>query len=154
MNQHDQQPKTLVIGYGNPLRGDDGVGQDVALAVTRWQLAHVSTLCVHQLMPELAATLVRYDQAFFVDATLDTNLSLQPIKPSHDTRIAGHSCDPRMLLVLAQMLYGYAPRAWWLTIPAAQFVLGAPLSSLAEHGIDQALELLRSRLCVVHKTTL
>ena len=44
----------LVIGYGNTLRGDDGVGVLVADALEGWNQA-VRTLSVQQLTPELAA---------------------------------------------------------------------------------------------------
>ncbi len=58
----------LVIGYGNTLRGDDGVGQLVAVAVSKWQLPGVIALERHQLTAELAEPLSRAAIAIFVDS--------------------------------------------------------------------------------------
>ena len=40
--------RLLVIGYGNELRGDDGVGPWVARSVADWQVAGVEAVAVHQ----------------------------------------------------------------------------------------------------------
>ena len=39
--------KTLVIGYGNTLRSDDGVGRHVALAVSSWGLPGLESIAVY-----------------------------------------------------------------------------------------------------------
>src|SRR5205823_6351255 len=59
----------VVIGYGNDLRGDDGVGQRVALSVACWRQPGVMALALHQLTPELTTWLVRATFAIFVDAS-------------------------------------------------------------------------------------
>ncbi|MCL4804536.1 MAG: hydrogenase maturation protease, partial [Anaerolineae bacterium] len=58
----------LVIGYGNPLRGDDGVGWRVVEALEE-SLSASSLIAVHQLTPELAGTISEVGQVVFVDAT-------------------------------------------------------------------------------------
>ncbi len=59
---------SLVIGYGNTLRGDDGVGPLVAEQVEAWNLPAVRSRVTHQLTPELAAEIAEVDLVFFVDA--------------------------------------------------------------------------------------
>ncbi|HEY9173382.1 MAG TPA: hydrogenase maturation protease, partial [Verrucomicrobiae bacterium] len=44
----------LVIGYGNTLRRDDGIGPKVAEAVAELNLPGVRSLACPQLTPELA----------------------------------------------------------------------------------------------------
>jgi hydrogenase maturation protease len=61
---------TLVIGFGNTLRSDDGVGPRVASVVAGWGLPGVVAIAVHQLGPELAEPLAEAGRAFFVDARL------------------------------------------------------------------------------------
>jgi Ni,Fe-hydrogenase maturation factor len=61
-------PAILLIGYGNELRSDDGIGQRVSNLIASWKLENLYTLCVHQLTPELAEILVNFDVAIFVDA--------------------------------------------------------------------------------------
>ena len=46
--------RTLVIGYGNELRGDDAVGPLVARTAESWQRPGLRALAVQQLTPELA----------------------------------------------------------------------------------------------------
>ncbi len=47
--------KTVVIGYGNPLRGDDGIGWAVIERLQQMPLAETLTLIAsHQLLPELS----------------------------------------------------------------------------------------------------
>jgi Ni,Fe-hydrogenase maturation factor len=61
-----------VIGYGNTLRTDDGVGPYVATAVASWGLPGVVSVGVHQLTPELSELLASAELAVFVDARLAT----------------------------------------------------------------------------------
>ena len=45
----------LIVGYGNPIRVDDGVGQAVITEVEQWNLTNVRSLSIHQLTPAVAA---------------------------------------------------------------------------------------------------
>lgn len=51
----------LVISYGNQLRSDDGIGQQVSDEVERWNLPQVQVKSLHQLTPELADNLSKVD---------------------------------------------------------------------------------------------
>ena len=47
----------LVIGYGNPLHRDDGVGQDVAKQIAAWRLPNVEAIAaMAQLPPRFSTT--------------------------------------------------------------------------------------------------
>lgn len=61
-------PSFLIIGYGNELRSDDGVGQRVSDTVATWKLPNVRALSVFQLTPELTENLATVNVAIFVDA--------------------------------------------------------------------------------------
>lgn len=139
----DNLKTVLVIGYGNDLRSDDAVGQKVANAIAAWKLPHVTSLCVHQLTPELAAFLANTELAIFIDACFTSvceDVRVQPIAPSNSTTaIGGHTSDPRSLLALTQALYNRVPNAWWVTIPGTNFELGDRLSPIAERGMQVAL---------------
>jgi hydrogenase maturation protease len=59
----------LIIGYGNPLRGDDGLGVEVACCLKEIiRDESVEVLSQHQLMPELADPVSRASLVVFVDA--------------------------------------------------------------------------------------
>jgi hydrogenase maturation protease len=133
----------LLIGYGNDLRGDDAGGKRVADAVAARKLADVETLAVHQLTPELAATLTNFEWAIFVDAyiaTDDQEVGVHLLEPVHTGGITGHTGDPQSLLALTQALYDHCPQAWWVTIPGVNFEVGDSFSLIAEQGVAKALE--------------
>ena len=139
----------LVIGYGNDLRGDDGIGPRVADAVAAWRRPGVETLALTQLTPEVAASLAAAERVVFVDADARPDapaVALSPLAAAPGVAALTHGADPRALLALCQAVYARCPAAWLLTVPARRFDLGAPLSPEAEAGVAQALALLAAWL--------
>jgi hydrogenase maturation protease len=140
----------VVIGYGNDLRGDDAVGQRVALSVARWRRPGVMAIAAHQLTPELATWLAPVTLAIFVDAARAEDESpifhSRRIAPSNVPLIRGHTAEPQMLLALTQLAYGRCPPACWITIPAQCFDFGAELSPTARRGAAAALRYIRARI--------
>lgn len=69
--------KTLVVGLGNPILGDDGVGWKVAEKICQ-QLPHAETVAVEYLSLggiSLMEHLIGYDRAVLIDAfALDEDL--------------------------------------------------------------------------------
>ncbi len=120
----------LVIGIGNPLRGDDGVGPHLAATVAAsvsfpGSAGHgggqVQVLVVHQLTPELAEPLSEARRALFLDAWLASTASrpcLQPLRPAPHWEGSSHRLTPAVLLGLADLLYGATPTAQLLLVPA------------------------------------
>jgi hydrogenase maturation protease len=133
---------TLVIGFGNTLRSDDGVGPRVAAAVAAWDLPNVEAIAVHQLTPELAARLAQARMVVFVDARPGAEADayeVHPISAAPVSQAAGHTCDPRSLLNLARQAYGRHPSAWLVTVPATNLLFGERLSPTAERESKAAL---------------
>jgi hydrogenase maturation protease len=131
----------LVIGYGNELRGDDAVGPQVARRVAGWRRPQVDGLAVHQLTPELAPALRDVDTVVFVDACADGEegeVCVRRLEAGPGAGV-GHTSDPRWLVALTEAAYGRRPEAWLVTIPAADFGMGGPLSATAQAGMVVAL---------------
>ena len=136
----------LVIGYGNPLRGDDGIGPRVAEAIATVNYPAVRVWSVVQLVPELAADLAEAGVVIFVDARMDSGHRAVELEPLADEGIGdwgAHNADPRVLLALTRAVYGRAPEAWWLTVPGREFDLGEGLSAAAEEGARQGIARIR-----------
>lgn len=131
----------LVIGYGNTLRRDDGVGPKVAEAVAALSLPEVGTLAIPQLTPELAEDIARADRVVFVDAAVDSPqvVRFRKLTPAKSSQIMAHAADPSTMLALARDVFGRAPEAWWLTIPVEDLGFGEELSALAKAGFETAL---------------
>lgn len=129
----------LVIGYGNELRGDDAVGPRAARLVASWQRTGVKALAVPQLAPELAAELADAERVAFVDAAAEGRVRWRPVAPVPEAVNLGHVSTPGWLLGLAGEVFGRAPEAWLVTVPARQFEYGAPLTPLAADGLRVAV---------------
>ena len=136
----------LVIGYGNTLRGDDGVGVRVAEAVEAWELPDVEVIACHQLMPELAEAVARAHRVVFVDAAVDAPRDVQwrRLEPATSSQLMAHAADPRTLLAMARDVYQHCPEAWWLTIPIEMIEFAESMSPFAQQGYAKALEHLRA----------
>ncbi|MCX6094234.1 MAG: hydrogenase maturation protease [Candidatus Bipolaricaulota bacterium] len=129
----------LILGIGNELRGDDGVGARVVELLP--PRAGVETGVVHQLTPELADRLCRAGRVLFVDAHVaDDAVRLSPLKPVARAGVLGHALTPEALLEWTRMVHGRAPEGWLLTVPARSFALGESLSAEAESAVPEACE--------------
>lgn len=136
----------LIIGYGNMLRSDDGVGPRLAEAVEALHLRGVSTLACQQLAPEHAEAVSKASAVIFIDAAVDGSreVQLRELEPAGTSQLMAHAADPSTLLALARDVFGRAPRAWWLTIPAVRLGFGEELSPEADAGFQIGLEKLKS----------
>ena len=132
----------LVIGYGNELRGDDGVGPKVAAAVEALHLTGVRTLICQQLSPEHAEPVSQARLVVFVDAAVDAPREVQfrKLEPAGSSQLMAHAADPRTMLALARDVFGHCPEAWWLTIPAGNTGFSEELSPEARRGLEKAVK--------------
>jgi len=144
MTTQRQQPdaRLLVIGYGNTLRRDDGVGPKVADAIEGLGLPGVSVLACPLLTPELAEPISRAERVIFVDAAVDAPLEVhrRGVEPAASAQVMAHAASPATLLALARDVFGHAPQAWLLTIPVTELGIGEALSPLAQRGFELAIE--------------
>jgi hydrogenase maturation protease len=130
----------LVIGIGNPLRGDDGLG--ALLAET------AGGRSVQQLTPELAEELARQQAVLFIDAWLapaGAAPQLVEVLPAA-AALDSHRLEPAQLLALSQVLYGSSPRAHLLQMPAHAFAHGTVLSAELQAALPAARALLQGWL--------
>ena len=139
------KPALLVIGYGNTLRADDGVGPRVAEVVGSLRLPGVRTLVCQQLSPEHADPISQADAVVFVDAAVDAprEVQLRPLEPNESSQLMAHAADPRTMLALARDVFGHAPKAWCLTIPAVNLDFCEELSPETHRGREEAVDLIR-----------
>lgn len=132
--RHRHSP--LVIGIGNPLRGDDGIGALLA--------DQVGGRSVQQLTPELAAELAELEAVLFIDAWLapaGAAPELMAIAPAAGVA-QSHRLEPAQLLAISQALYGCAPQAHLLRVPAYRFDHGTALSAELQAALPAARALL------------
>jgi hydrogenase maturation protease len=139
----------LVIGYGNELRGDDGVGCRVVRALATLGLPGVRARIVQQLVPELAAEMASASRVFFVDAASaggGDEVVMDHLDPLAAAGTLGHVTNPGELLSLTRAVYGRVPEAWLVAVAGEDFALGTCLSERATTNARTALRLLRAAL--------
>lgn len=125
----------LVIGYGNPMRSDDGFGLRAVEQLKKDVRAQdVEIVGCQQLTPELAERIAKVDLALFVDADTDgisgsmhTRNLVPRCDPGSQTML--HHLDPAGLLGLTETLYKRTPKAMLLTVTGECFGFGTQLSS-------------------------
>ncbi len=124
----------LVIGFGNPLRGDDSFGMQAVEKLKHEVTAkEIQFVECQQLTPELAESVSKADLALFVDADMDGvagtihSRRVLPAKPQRADSLV-HHLDPSALLGLAEALYHRAPEALLMTVTGECFGYGSQLS--------------------------
>ena len=131
----------LVIGYGNALRGDDGIGPVVAEELAALASPGVRVIVAQQLMPEHATDLAAVGRVVFVDAAVGGEpVTVTELGPETTTPSLTHTLDPRALLALARAAYGRSPRAWLVTGVGADFDYRDGLSEVGRRHARLAAE--------------
>ena len=137
----------MVVGYGNSLRSDDGVGPAVAARLAGDpRLAGVIIRSEHQLTPELAADASQASLLVLVDAGTDEapgEVSVRRLEPSS---VEGgtawtHHLDPSALVGLARELWGSAPPVIVVSIGPASLEVGEGLTEIVAPAVTRAADL-------------
>lgn len=131
----------VVVGYGNALRGDDGVGVMAAELIAALKLSDVEVETGVQLLPELAAAVAKAKAVVFIDATVaGTNCVLMRALPrAVFSDWTDHLGGPAALLALTQAVFGVCPRAWTLEIPAEEMGWKVGVSAGARAKVREAV---------------
>ena len=145
-------PHTLILGYGNTLRGDDAAGRTAAERLqTIIRDPEVEVLSLHQLTPELMVNLSRADHAIFIDASTEGRPGSYLRVPLHAAPQCAqftHHATPEALLAGAHLLYGHSPEATLYLIPGQSFdaldQLSGPVQQAVEQLVSHVAETLRS----------
>lgn len=138
----------LVIGYGNPLRSDDGFGWRVARSLEEGGCGDdVEISACHQLTPEMAGDVAERDLVIFVDVEVGRapgEVSRRGVGPEPPRPMAfGHSLEPPGLLALARELFGGCPEAMLISTGGETFEFGENLSPSVEAAVKAAAEEVR-----------
>jgi hydrogenase maturation protease len=135
-------PKVLIIGYGNRLSGDDGVGCRVARMLEDSYCGDpdVRVISAHQLTPEMAEDIANSEFVLFLDAAVGEHageIQHFAVTPRPGPLSFAHSLDPGLLLTAADELYGRAPQAESLTMVGACFEVGGELSDVVRQNLAE-----------------
>ena len=148
--------RTLIIGIGNPLRSDDGLGWAVAEQLAQDDDAGCDIHTVHQLTPELAQWIAAAEVVVMIDASYEGEpgeLHIRPVSFStHPGAVGTHYATPDELAALTTAVYGYCPPVVVVTMTGANFDLGGQLSPIVAQSIPRVCEAVRQILLTRRST--
>lgn len=150
--------RTIVIGYGNIDRADDGVAFEVINSL-RQRLGQkrlsegdngleelggqTDSIFLPQLMPEIMEVLIDYDQIIFVDAHVGAeaaDLNCVPVTPEYVSSTFTHHMTPAALLAFLQVLYNREPSGHIVSLKGYDFDFKSTLSPGTKILLPTAVE--------------
>ena len=135
----------VVIAVGNPSRGDDAIGPELAARLEAEGLPGVEVIVDYQLQVEHALDLEGRRLALFVDAAVDAEhpVEVRPVVPRRDASHTTHALSPAAVLETYQRVTAQPPpTAFAVAVQGHRFGLGDGLSAEAQRNLQQALPLL------------
>jgi Ni,Fe-hydrogenase maturation factor len=158
-------PSTVIIGYGNPDRQDDGVAWHILAGIAKklgrvvpanweepFELSEESPHIMFrlQLDPEISETLSQYQNVCFVDAhtgDIPNDIQFGEVTSGFQTSPFTHHITAEACLALTQSLYQKKPEAFLLSVRGYAFGFTQELSPqtafLAVIAIDKGMEWLK-----------
>lgn len=131
--------RTIIIGYGNIDRSDDGLAYEVVNTVRKTLGqnildegdtgldtlgSQIDSVFLPQLLPEIMELLKDYEQIVFVDAHAgdDLNdLNCVRLAPQYVSSTFTHHMTPEALLAFLKTLYHHEPQAYLVSVRAHDF---------------------------------
>lgn len=140
--------RTLVVGYGNVTRSDDGVGVYVAELLERDNLPQVEVRTSQQLQVELLEDFASFERVVLIDVSLFVDESkLTKIESFEGIDAAtSHSLDPRLLLALAGSLNYRVPELYLCQIPGELFEFSHRITKKTLRRAHEAFTMIRNLL--------
>jgi hydrogenase maturation protease len=144
--------KILVVGYGNPLRADDGLGCHVAR-----QIAHhlagdprVEVVPCHQLAPEIAEQISTAEFVIFVDACSEgkpgTITETTVLPDGSMSGELGKANTPATLLAAAKALHGTCPPAVLFNMTGWCFEFGEHMSAIVSERFQGLVRMIEKTI--------
>ncbi len=151
-------PFTLIVGYGNPDRQDDGLAWHILAKLAQefniegidpgsidfFPVGNNPDLLFNlQLTPELAETISRYERVCFIDAhtgDVAEDIHFQAIQPEFKSSPLTHHMTPQTLLSLVVSLYSRQPEAVLVSVRGYEFGFSRSLSEKALQLLSKAVE--------------
>ncbi len=139
MSRH---PQLLIFGYGNPGRGDDGLGPAIAERIELLERPGIVVETPMQLNLEDAALVAEAKSVLFIDAdvSLQAPFALREAAPAGRIEFTSHAMSPGALLAVCADYFAPPPPAWVLSVKGVEFGVGEGMSREAAENLEAALE--------------
>ena len=150
-------PKTLLIGYGNPDREDDGVAWHILKGLAKYfaidfpdalseeivnSHPKLHFLFDLQLIPEMSYDMKDFDRICFIDAhtgALENDLNFQILERKFQKSPLTHHMTPQTVLSILDSTFDVQPEAVLISVRGFQFGFSNKLSIKTQKLADQAI---------------
>ena len=140
-----QKGKICLIGVGNILRCDDGIGAYICNQIEHLGLAGVDCLIVQQLQVELVEDILDYQLVIIADASLsDSEVDLSPLNQFEAGLASSHQIDAGMLFSVAKNIYQKELNIYICAVKGNDFSIGDTIKTAALASANTSVELIRN----------
>jgi hydrogenase maturation protease len=146
--------RTLIYGYGNPGRRDDGLGPMLIDKIEKWvkenNITDIAVDSNYQLNIEDAYTIRNYDIVIFVDASVEDieHFIIDRVEPDSKVAFNTHSVSPGFVLELCRKFYKKYPETFLVHIKGYEFELQEGLTDEAAGNLEIVYNFLINLLAV------
>jgi len=156
--------KTLLFGYGNIDRQDDGVAWHILRGVANHYGVELPSIpdepnkiispdltCTFalQLVPESAEWVAQFEQVFFIDAhtgSIQEPLHFEVLTHQFQSSPFTHHLTPQSCLSLALSLYSAQPKAYLVSVLGYEFGFSQDLSAATQVLVENAIQVIVDKL--------
>jgi hydrogenase maturation protease len=140
--------KTLcILGIGNTLRSDDGIGAFVCRQLEKLKLNGLTIHIIHQLQTEWLDELAGFNSVLIIDAAVNENddIAIIPIDRAQtiSTNIS-HHLSINLLADLMTTMHNSRVHVYTCAIPGENFDFGESLSANGQKNAERAVDLITS----------
>jgi len=149
------QASTLIFTWGNPSRGDDGLGPMIYQRLKNESWVDVELLTDFQLQIEHMLDLENRNTIIFIDASVSAKPPFEyyQIYPTQDESYTSHAMSPQSLLAVYQKVnQQQPPSAFMLSIRGYEFGLGLSLSKEATKNMEEAFSYIKNSIIPLEQT--
>jgi len=145
---------TIIVGIGNPDRGDDAAGREAAKRLRGALADDIEIVELDGDATELLAVLQRANVAYLVDACVSgappgfvrrLDVAEAP-SPQAGFRLSSHGLGLAEALELAKALGAMPAEGVVYAIEGANFGIGEPMSEAAHHAVDVVVERIKAEI--------
>jgi hydrogenase maturation protease len=131
----------LVLGYGNPGRGDDGLAVRLVETLLDGAPEGVDVEAAFQPGIEHAAAVAEHDWVLFVDAAAEGRApcDVRRVEPLPKAAFSTHVVDLGSILAIAEESFGRRTPAWLLAVRGYDFAMAEELSEGAARNLDASI---------------
>jgi hydrogenase maturation protease len=152
--------KTIIIGYGNIDRADDGAAFAVINELRRQLGVRIleegytglddlnnnsDSIFIPQLIPEIMEMVTGYDKIVFVDAHVSSDmedLNCTPVLPEYSSSSFTHHMKPSLLIAYLKAMYQCEPEAHLVSVRGYEFDFRRTLSCQVQAAVRPAVDII------------